>query len=129
MAVEPATPVPPNVVGKAPVTAPTPDRFTALKNGVVPSDGTVKLWYADPATVESMDPPPLPKITPLALKLPPPVPPRTTGRVPSEMMEAGRPGISLGESGKPLMTRPLASTFTFGYTPAITPLAARMGLG
>ena len=85
-----------------------------LKYGVVPSAGTVKLWYARPAAVENKLPPVLPKMTPLLAKLDAPVPPRTTGSTPAPIcVLASMLGMSDGLSDCPNMTRPLLSTTTF----------------
>ena len=50
------TPVPPRLVGKMPVTDSVWLRSIALKYGVPPSAGTVKLWKRLPAAVELSGP-------------------------------------------------------------------------
>ena len=95
------TPIPPRFVGKIPVTAVGCARFTALKYGEPPLDGTVRLWYAVPAGVEYRLPASLPRMTPLLVKLLDPVPPKPTPSMPVPMMDAGRAGISAAISDAP----------------------------
>ena len=74
-------------------------------------------------------PPPFPRITPLFVKLAAPVPQRLVPKMPAPIAEASRLGISEGTRAVPNCTRPLASTTTFGYVPAVTLVFASCGLG
>ena len=107
-------PVPPTEVGKMPVTAAGCDKLSALKDGAPPPLGTVKLWYADPAAVDSRLLPLLPRMTPLLVKLLAPVPPTPTAKTPLVMLAADILGMSAAVNVVPTVTRPLASTSTFG---------------
>ena len=60
----------------------------------------------------------MPMMTPLLEKILVPVPPLATGSMPDRIMLASKAGISVALRVVPETTRPLVSTFTFGYAPA-----------
>ena len=105
-------PVPPLVVFNSPLTALSLLILIAPNTGLPLSLGTVSTWNALPGWVAYNAPLPPPRMTPLLLKLPAPVPPKATLRVPVLMMLAEIFGMSLLLRARPLITRPLESTDT-----------------
>ena len=107
-------PVPPAPVPRTPVTAAPCERSIAPKLGTVAPAASLSTWCSWPAPVDIKLLPPLPRMTPLLVKLVAPVPPTVTAKLPDVMTEAGKFGTSLATSDMPSWTRPLTSTQTLG---------------
>ena len=84
----------------------------APKVGAPPPLGTDSTWKAAPAAVVFIVPEPLPRTTPLLVRVVTPVPPTLTPSVPEVIVAADKSGISAAVKLPPRVTRPLASTAT-----------------
>ena len=82
------------MAGKIPATAEPLARLIVENVGAPPPAGIVRTWYAVPAAVVLIVPLPLPRRTPLLVRVVTPVPPRLTPNTPEVTIEADRLGMS-----------------------------------